>query len=352
MGFRRALATVVIVLGVAVLGFSAWVRSLLWFPADLEPIPASCASDAPVLPVGRPIKVLVWNVQYAASRKHRFFYDGGTAVHVPREDVEATIDAISAVIRREEPDLVLLQEVDRGSDRTHRIDQHAALLQAVPYPCHASTPYHRVGYLPHPGHEHLRRVDMHLSIFSRYRLGDLERVQLPLLDEPWWRRVMNLRRALMVAELPVEDGRTFVAMNTHLSAFSRGDGTLGRQMEVLDRFAALAETGKQPWLLAGDLNALPPGDDPSRLGADADQYAEAVTPAQRLFDRYNSAVPAPQYTATPDRWRTYLPFGTTEPDRTLDYAFVGRTVDVQRVEILQDTAISDHLPILLELVIE
>jgi endonuclease/exonuclease/phosphatase family metal-dependent hydrolase len=289
--------------------------------------------------------VLSWNVQYAASRKHQFFYDGGPDVHVPEADVRWTLARIADVLRRADADIVLLQEVDRDSDRTHRIDEHQALLDLVPYPCHASTPYHRVRYVPVPGRQPLGRVDMHLSVFSRFPLQDARRIALPLLDEPWWRRLFNLRRAVLDARVPLDGGGTLRLLDTHLSAFSQGDGTLERQVDVLERLASTSETAREPWILAGDLNALPPGDDAARLPNGPVEYPERPTPVDRLFRRYASAVPAPQYVASPGRWRTYVPFGAAEPDRTLDYVFVGREVSVDEVDVPRVLDVSDHLPV-------
>jgi endonuclease/exonuclease/phosphatase family metal-dependent hydrolase len=345
---RLLLLVTAITLGVvSVAAFAAGL--LLWFPADIEPVPLSCTQDAQPAPRGTALKVMVWNVQFGAGRKHHFFYDGGEAVFVPASDVEDTLDAIAEVVRTHDPDIILWQEVDRSSDRTARIDQLQGLLDRTPYACQASTPYHRAGYVPHPAEQHLGKVDMHLAVFSKYQLTDATRHQLPLLDEPWWRKAFNLRRALLDVRLAVEGGGSARLLNTHLSAFSKGDGTLEKQVAMLNRHAAQAEHAKVPWLLAGDLNALPPGDDPSRLGADSVWYQGDVTQVQPLFDRFNSVIPAEHYVAESERWRTYVPFGAEEPDRTLDYMFAGRTVGVGDVQVLQELSISDHLPLLVEI---
>jgi endonuclease/exonuclease/phosphatase family metal-dependent hydrolase len=335
---RLGLLGVLVVLGLAIAA-----RRLVWFPDEVEPVAVTCAADAPPAPRDRPLKVLIWNIQFAGSRRHHFFYDGGRAVHVPEEDVRSTLARIAEVLRREDADVVLLQEVDRGATRTHGIDEHAALLEAVPYPCHASTPYHRVGYVPVPTWEPLGEADLHLSIFSRFPLQDARRVALPLLDEPWWRRLFNLRRAVLDARVPLAGGGTLRLLDTHLSAFSQGDGTLERQVAVLDQLASSSETAREPFVLAGDLNALPPGDDAARLPDGLREYPERPSPVERLFRRYASA--------HPERWRTYLPFGAREPDRTLDYAFVGRTVRVEDVAVLPATDVSDHLPLVVTLTI-
>lgn len=345
MGWARRLGVVTAVVGALITGAVLWLQARLTAPGAQGAADVVCPVDAAPLPRGVPLKVLVWNIQYAGSRKYEFFYDGGRAVHVPEQDIRDTLDAIAQVIREQDPDLVLLQEVDRGSDRTHRIDEHAELLSRLAYPCATSTPYHDVAYVPHPSHAHLGRVAMHLSVFSRYRIDGALRTQLPLLVEPWWRQAFNIRRALLDVSLPIVGGGTFHAFNTHLSAFSNGDGTLDRQVAVLD--AVLTQTGLRgdAFVIAGDLNALPPGDDASRLGRFASEYPEPVSPVQRLFERYASVVPARVYAVEPERWRTYLPFGAALPDRTLDYAFTSRDVDVGEVNVVQALSVSDHLPL-------
>lgn len=346
MAWRRFVLIALFLVGVIVLGLGAWVRSLLWVPADVEDVVITCAPDTPTLTSGDSLTILVWNVQYGASRKHRFFYDGGEAVGVPAADVVETLDAIAAVVREHDPDIVLFQEIDRGSRRTGFLDEHSELLARVPYPCHLSTPYHRVGYVPTPSHEHLGKVDMHLSVFSKVRLDRATRTQLALLDEPAWRQAFNLRRALLTVTVPTVGNTPFTLLNTHLSAFSKNDGTLDRQMAQLD--AAMRSAGTR-WILGGDLNALPPDDDPSRLGAEGLTYyaPKGASPVQRLFDDHHSVVPREAYTADPGRWRTYVPFAAAEPDRTLDYVFAGSDVTVDEVAVLPVLDVSDHLPILL-----
>lgn len=352
MGWARRLGVAAAVVGAIAAGAFAWLRAQLGSPGEVRPDPVVCAPGAPALPHGKTVKVLVWNVQFAGSRRYEFFYDGGKEVQVPEADVRATLDQIARVIAEHDPDIVLLQEIDRGSDRTQRIDEHAELLARLSYGCSTSTPYHQVAYVPHPAHKHLGRVDMHLSVFSRYRIDAAIRTQLPLLVEPWWRQAFNIRRALFDVSMPMEGGGVFHVFNTHLSAFSNGDGTLDRQVAVLDSVLTQTTLAGHPFVLAGDLNSLPPGDDASRLGPFAHEYPEPVTPVQRLFERYNSIVPAQVYRAEPERWRTYLPYGAAAPDRTLDYAFTSRDVTVGTVAVVQELQASDHLPLLFEVTVE
>ena len=311
------------------------------FPDEVEEL-AVVSGDAPTLAPGSTVKVLVWNIQFAGGRDAEFFYDGGEAVSVPPETVQATLARVAETIRRHDPDIVLLQEVDRNSRRTGLVDQHLHLVEALGYPAHVTATYHQNPYVPSPGHEHLGRVDMHLTVMSRFRLGAAARHQLALLDEPAWRRLFNLRRALLQVAVPLEGGGELTLFNTHLSAFSGGDETVDLQIgEILEVTAGT--TG--PWLLAGDFNALPPGDDPARL-PDADLYPSDAWPMQILFDQTQPAVPLAELTADPQPWRTYVDYGATSPDRVLDYVFYGPGVEGRTY--LVDTraiGISDHLPL-------
>jgi endonuclease/exonuclease/phosphatase family metal-dependent hydrolase len=344
------LAAAAMGLGVGVCaGGAMLVNANVYDPGEAEWIPVVCADDTPEMPRARPVKVLAWNVQFSAGRTQRFFYDGGDAVSVPLDRVDNTIDGLIETVKRHDPDIVLWQEIDRDSARTGRVDQYKRLLEALPYPCHASTPYHRALYVPTPPHEHLGRVDMHLAVFSRYRIDQATRFQLPLLQESWVRQIFNLRRALMALRFPVEGGGSFMAYNTHLSAFSRGDGTLERQVAMIRAHLDEAGRANTPWLLAGDLNSLPPGDDPSRLGEDGVLYTDAAPPIQPLFDSYTPAVPLNELLSNPQPWRTYVPFGADRTDRVIDYMFYGQGV-VPHTYSVDSNAIelSDHIPLISE----
>jgi endonuclease/exonuclease/phosphatase family metal-dependent hydrolase len=326
------------VLGVG--GLAAAIGLTFHAPSDVEPIEV-VQGPAPTLKPGGSLKVLVWNVQFAAGRNHEFFYDGGETVSVSAAEVETTLQQIIETIRRQDPDIVLLQEIDRDSRRTGFVDQHARLVEALQYPAHATTPYHRVPYVPTPSHEHLGRVDMHLTVMSRYRLGAATRHQLALLNEPGWRQMFNLRRALMEVEVPLEGGGSLTLLNTHLSAFSGGDDTLDKQ---LDQIHQRTQEIEGPWILAGDFNALPPGDDPARL-PDGEHYAPDSYPIQLLFDHATPAVPLAELQSAPQPWRTYVDYQQSTPDRTIDYVFYGPGVEGRTFVVdTRAAGVSDHLP--------
>lgn len=309
--------------------------------------PEPVESLTPFLPPSLPdtpkdgFEILSWNLQFAGSRKHHFFYDGGNAVSVPKTDVDNTLNAIQNVIATTNPDILMLQEIDRNSKRTHNIDQLRYLLDMDPQWAWVSTPYYKSPYVPHPSHEHMGSVNMHLALMSKSRLSHSERIALPLLNEPRWRQYFNLKRAILTSKvfLPGQSQPVSLAV-THLSAFSHGDGTLEKQVAKLLEWID-ARGSDEPWILAGDLNLLPPEDTPERLGEDQIYYSNKSNPILPLM-KYNHAFPDKLSVAS----RTYLPFSAQFPDRKIDYVFYGGPLELIEASVLsQYSDISDHLPI-------
>lgn len=320
----------------------AELTGLVHRPVEHEAIPVVTHGSTTPLRPGVPFTVLSWNIQYAGTRRRKFFYDGGDAVHVLPEDHELGLEGIAAQLRSVGADIVLLQEVDRDSDRTGRVDQLSELLERAPYPSFVSAPCHRSRFVPAPGREPLGRVEMHVALLARARLRSATRIQLPLLREPRWRRAFNLKRCLLTAQLPILgwDRPLHVAV-THLAAFSRGDGTLARQVAVLAGWMEDRERAGDPFVLGGDLNLLPPGDNPRRLGADAVEYGDQPNPITALIPRFRSVI-APEQLCDP-RNATYLPWGAIAADRMLDYVFVSEGIDIVTAGALSEhTALSDH----------
>ncbi len=326
---------------------------LNFFPGAVGRAKLVCSSHAPVVELGRRFRVLSWNIQFGGSRKYHFFYDGGDAVSVSCGDVRDTTEAIRRRIASHRPDLLLLQEVDRDSARTCRIDELSALSKGKEpwWTCRASTWYHRSRFVPAPLWSPMGRVRMDLVVASRFHMARARRRALPQLRESFLRRAFNLKRAILEVELPVAGSdKPLVILNTHLSAFSKGDGTLGRQVDrILARLDELDRKGTW-WILAGDFNMLPPGDDPKRLGPkEASLYADEHNPIEKLFAKYGSALDLDAYRVDPSRFFTYLPHGATKTDRVLDYVFVGKGVEVLSFEPDHvQPLLSDHVPLVLD----
>eukprot|EP00617_Octactis_speculum_P021746 CAMPEP_0185759760 /NCGR_PEP_ID=MMETSP1174-20130828/18543_1 /TAXON_ID=35687 /ORGANISM="Dictyocha speculum, Strain CCMP1381" /LENGTH=139 /DNA_ID=CAMNT_0028440251 /DNA_START=123 /DNA_END=539 /DNA_ORIENTATION=- len=133
----------------------------------------------------------------------------------------------------------------------------------------------------------------------------------------------------------VEGGSEFVALNTHLSAYAMDDGTPEKEIKMLLEHTEKLDDAGLPWILAGDFNHLPPGDDRKRLGNDPQggaQFYSEITPVAKLLEKQRSAMDMEEWKRNPALFNTYLPFKKDDngqpiealnvSDRVLDWMFV------------------------------
>ncbi len=340
----------VIGLGALTAGGYLLCRYLNYHPKSVEPMPVFNAGIPPQLSAGQTIKVVTYNVQFCAGIGYHFFHDGGPDTIVAADDVRATLERIAEFLSAEDPDFVLLQEVDQLARRTAYLDETRLLQEALPLKLRSCTAadYWRSKFVPHP--RVMGPAGTQLVVFSRYRLGQAHRYQLPLRSGNPIEQDFYLKRAILKVEVPLAGGGHFVILNTHLEAFGRGTNITERQVgKVLAELDSL-DHENLPWIIGGDFNLLPPGQRLRLVPEEPQADPSAMTP---LFDRYRGIPTVSDATGT--NMRDYFTFSqsTAEgraPVRTLDYLFPASNVQVVRYEVRQKGTqeLSDHYPLVAE----
>lgn len=179
---------------------------LSWQPADREAAPLHCQGAAPALKPGQALKVMTWNIQYLAGKRYVFWDDlpdaTGPDQRPTAEDLAFTLDEVVRVIRDEQPDLVLLQEIDDGSSATDDQDQLALIQERINdlYHCSAQAYEWKSAFVPTP---HIfGSVGRKQATLSRYRIDSAERRQLPPRDGGLFDRLFGPRPAILVSRWP------------------------------------------------------------------------------------------------------------------------------------------------------
>jgi len=330
----------------------------VWFstfhPYAIQQEPIHCPANAPILSAGQSIKLYNQNVQFMAGKKYVFFYDlannSGPDERPSSADIQTTLNGLAEVINQQNPDVILLQEVDDGAKRSDHADQLAQLLALLPkdYACHASSTYWKANYVPHPRIG--GAVGIKLSIISKYKITAATRKQLSLIPQDPISQLFNFKRALLDVRLAVDNGQEFAVLNTHLSAFSKGTDTIQKQVAEIDsHLTSLNEKGI-PWVIGGDFNLLPPHS--YQLLAEEQRQNHESESAIAILYQQHSAIPLLSETQSEQResWFTYFPNDprVSQPDRTIDYYFYSPQVQATQAYVEQNKSLtlSDHMPII------
>lgn len=333
----------------------ALVRFLNFYPKDVQYEPViSAVPAAKLIQPGQTLKILSWNVQYMAGKNYVFFYDlpGGDGPHErpKQQDLELTLQEVARVIRDENPDIVLLQEMEEGSRRSAYQDQWANLSRLLPseYASYASAFYWKSKFVPHP--RVMGSTGMKLVIFSKYAMREAVRYQLPLMPNDFLTRQFYLKRAVLAAEFPMENGQALHVMNVHTDSSAQGTDTMQKQIQKIKEIVDRYTSENKLWILGGDFNLLPSGAAYRRLSEKQKHWYREETELAPLMQLYSS-IPSLSEADGPDyrKWLTHWSNDpeVTVPDRTVDYIFSHPKIAFENPYVrLHDTQkISDHFPV-------
>ncbi|WP_095145426.1 MULTISPECIES: endonuclease/exonuclease/phosphatase family protein [unclassified Pseudomonas] len=330
----------------------ALLYSLTWRPEAKETLEVSCSAPAPTLVPGQALKVMTWNVQYLAGKRYVFWNDlaQGSDENPTPEDMAFSLDEVARVIRDEQPDLVLLQELDDGAKASDYQNQLKLLQERLAdlYPCSTHAFDWKADFVPD---RHIfGSVGRQLATLSRYQIEHAERLQLPDTTTNVISRQFQPRNALLVNYLPLRDGGQMAVLNTHLDRATEPNETLQAKVAAVTKVLDKYEARGTPWLIGGDFNLLPLGQF-QRLPPEQRTPYSADSPLHGLWDKY-PMIPTNNEASGIDRarWLTHYPNdpGLNGPDRTVDYLFYSPRLKRVEATVRQDDTlrISDHLPVI------
>ena len=262
---KKFLKILLILVLIPVLALCALIGALSaaeYNPASIteaESIKTADAAAAVPVPQGAELEILSWNIGYAGlGAGSDFVLDGGEHMRAAdKAAVQQYLAGIAGTLRAGDYDLVLLQEVDRDSSRTYRIDEGEALA----FGRTDFAPNYRCFYVPNPITyliDPMGRVDSGLMTSSKYEVARAERQSLPC-PFSWPLRTVNLKRCLLVSYLPVEGSdKQLVLVNLHLEAYDDGEGKIAQTRQLMELLEQ--EYARGNYVIAcGDFNQVFPG---------------------------------------------------------------------------------------------
>ena len=229
-------------------------------PDERETVAPLTVANPMAYRVGESLDIVSWNIGYGALGDNAdFFMDGGKMVNTTDETrVQQNLAGIAGKLAEWNPDIILLQEVDRDSSRSHGINETSLIASTLT----GSTGMNRStafannfkAFVPYPLPP-IGQVDSGLFTLTTANIASAERVALPC-PFAWPIRTVNLKRCLLVTRIPLEnDPHELVIVNLHLEAYDDGAGK-AEQARKLAAFLK-AEADKGNYVIAGgDFNQI------------------------------------------------------------------------------------------------
>ena len=289
--------------------------------------------------------VLIWNLGYGGlGAEVDFFYDGGKMVTSPKEHVEKNNRGMVELLKQNsDADFIMLQEADRNSKRSWRIDQVEEFAAALPDHNYAFTPNYAVEYLPFPYLDPIGHIYGGLLTLSKYTPEETKRIALPnITDIP--RKWFYLKRCLMLQRYKLANGKDLVIINTHFEAYDAG-GLVKKEQREVTRKILTDEYAKGNYvILGGDWNIAPPG-----FNVHTWEHKK-ITDELYLMNNDSVYVPGWHYvydptTATNRKNETSYTEGQTFKT-IIDYFYMSPNIQVDSIHgIDMHFAYSDHNPV-------
>lgn len=311
----------------------------------LKPAPASVDS----------LQIMDWNIKFGGARIDFFFDCYGDRVHMTEAEVLKNLEGLAKKINHENPDVLILQEVDITGARVAGVNQVQWLLDhtQMNYAVYASQ---WDAYIPKYG---LGRVNSGNAILSRWPLDSAVRVALPQMQEkPWLERYFYLRRNLLEARLKVPN-KDFWVVATHLEAYCK-DNTRLLQLQILNKTVRKHIQRGEAVLFGGDLNTLAPGTKKLKGFDDSvcpdeefvmDDYTAEREWLAPFYKTYNEAIPLAEYQQDEKRYYSHTVNGKGFWNRRLDYLFSNKPLKNGRIHQgnqpneMPTMPLSDHAPL-------
>ncbi len=211
-------------------------------------------------------------------------------------DNQIDLNRTAAVISRLNPDVVLLQEVDRGAGRTGGIDQARALGEL--------TGMHSAfgKFMDYDGGEY------GMAALSRFPIRAFRNYELPPGPEP---------RSVLAARIEIGAGQEIVFVGVHL--YRSAEERYAQAKKIVELFNG----ERSPVILAGDFNSTP---DSEVIGL------------------------LRQYWFVPEKGKDRLTFPSDTARIEIDYVMIrpeGR-FEIVESRVVDEPLASDHRPVLLE----
>ena len=296
---------------------------------------------------GNEFSFVIWNIGYGGLGKDvDFFYDGGENVITDKELVTKYQEAIFDYVESNAGlDFVLLQEVDIKSKRSHGTNQFESIGSLLTNHEAGHAMNYNCKFIPIPFTKPLGKIQSGLASYSKYTADETTRYSFPG-NFSWPKRVFFLDRCYLLQRFSLSNGKDFVVINTHNSAYDDGSLKAGQMDYLKDRLEEEYAAGNYI-VVGGDWNQCPPGFQFDKFAKSPEETQDQANIEADYLPNwrwvYDSSVPTNRKLSS-----------VYDPEKSfttvIDFYLISPNIDLINVEgIDQQFAYSDHQPVLMNI---
>lgn len=301
------------------------------------------------IPTGTQLKALSYNIGFCAyTQDFSFFMDGGDESRAKSEQsVNEVLDGINKLITKEDPDILLLEEVDEDATRSHHVNQRKYFTDNFRgYDTVFATNYDSP-YLFYPILQPHGKSLSGIMTMSKYDITSSKRRQLPVEDSVM--KILDLDRCYSVSRMPTDNSKELVVYTAHLSAYT-SDGTIATEQLKLLINDMQNEYKKGNYVICGgDFNKDLLQNSPEIFGVSGEEYTWAQAFPLEMLKDTNLSLVAPFDAKKPvascrDTGDVYKESGQFRV--TLDGFIVSDNVQIHKSDVIDAKFVySDHNPV-------
>ncbi|MEQ8582926.1 MAG: endonuclease/exonuclease/phosphatase family protein [Marinoscillum sp.] len=280
------------------------------------------------------LSVMTFNIGYLSGMTNNLGVDRAEDLY--RQNLSVVLETFEHI----RPDMVGLQEIDFGSNRSFMYNQLDSLALPLDYPYAYRSVNWDKKFVPFPywplGHQFGKMLSGQ-AVLSMFPVLNEQTVTLiKPMNTSFLYNAFYIDRLVQVCDLVLAPGDTIRMMNLHLEAFDK-ETRLAQAETVKQIFESYSD--QLPVLLIGDFNSPPAYLEP-------DDAMNVIMSAKHI----RSAVDSVTYQNSPMSFNT---FTSRQPYQMIDYILYNENF-ITRVEqsvISRTGEVSDHLPVLMKFVL-
>ena len=347
--FLKILLIVVLALVLIVAGYFAYVFISFHRLGDMELPVEGDAANKTMSPGS--YKIVSYNIGFGAYESdYGFFMDGGSQSWAWSKDrLDANLKKIADLLKKQEADLCLVQEVDIDSTRSYHFDEREYLTSALAGKSYVFAQNYDSPFLFYPITQPHGASRSGIMTFSSAAIASAERVELPI--ESGLTKLLDLDRCYSKSRIPLTTGNELVLYNFHLSAYT-SDGTIAtEQLKLLIADIEKEYESGNYCIAGGDFNKDLLGDSSVYFGKADKEYTWAQPLPDDLFDGTHITLVAPidELDPVPSCRNADSAYHEGQLILTIDGFMVTENVQVDSSAVI-DTQFeySDHNPVEME----